>query len=884
MEIYRCGKDEALRLVGASEKGLSEKEAAVRLKKYGLNVLAEERRKNPFILFLSQFKDFMTVLLLLAAAVSAVTAFITRDKNDLADTIILLLIILMNNVVGFIQQYRADNAIEKMKNLSVCMVKVRRNGKDVLLDSKFLAVGDIVFFEEGDRVPADCRILSAKNLKCNEAVLTGESTEAEKCECTLHAAVPLGDRKNMLYSSTYVVRGSATAVVTETGMRTETGKIARLIAHAEILPTPLELALEKLGKVISCVVVGIAAFLFVFGVFFRNVGLLPNFMSSVAVAVAAIPEGLPAVVTVLMAMGVQKMSRHRAVVRRLQAVETLGGCDYICSDKTGTLTQNKMTVQEIYTFGEKSEKKLFECMEYCNTVKGTQGNYIGDATEIALKNYIAERKVFVSPAQKIDEIPFDSDRKMMSVFMRVNEGETCYAKGGAEVLLQKCDKISENGNVRMLTKEDKRRILCACSDMAKKALRVLGFAYRPAFDEKNEENLIFIGLCGMIDPPKENAAESIKHCQEAGINVVMITGDQKDTAFAIAKRLGLVTSLSQLATGAELDELQGKALEERVLAARVFARVNSKHKALIVKILQRKGKTVAMTGDGVNDAPAVKNADIGIAMGSGTDVTKSVADIVVADDDFSTIVTAIREGRHIFANIRKTISFFLTTNLGEVIAVMIITLFFFRYDFLNSTQLLWINLITDTFPVLALGTERAEPDIMRRPPQKAEKAMFSKHSLAPVLLFGALQAAVAVSVFVGTLYAYGNAVALTMAFFTMSFLELFYAFNVRTDGSLFGKSFFENKVLLFTAAAAIVCNVLLCVIPPVREAFGVTGLTAAQWAIVFGASVSTIPLGEAYKFVARHIRIRKSKKYSSPSASFRSLPVRNNVPKSIAKR
>lgn len=574
-------------------------------------------------------------------------------------------------------------------------------------------------------------------------------------------------------------------------------------------------------------------------------------MSSVAIAVAAIPEGMPAVVTILMAMGVQKMSKQRAIVRKLQAVETLGGCDCICSDKTGTLTQNKMTVQEIFTFGRISERKLFECMAYCNTVKGSNGNFIGDATEIALKNYIEENGIYVSVAEKIDELPFDSDRKMMSVFMQTEDGCFCYNKGGTEVVLKKCNRILDNGSIRILTEEDIRLIKNACSNMAKKSLRTLGFTYRPMENNKSENNLIFIGVCGMIDPPKEKVGESINSCKTAGIDVVMITGDQKDTALAIAKRLNIAQSAAQLTTGEELDSLQGEELQRRILDTRVFARVNSGHKAVIVKALQKEGKTVAMTGDGVNDAPAVKNADIGIAMGSGTDVTKSVADIVIADDDFSTIVSSVAEGRHIFTNIRKTVSFFLTTNLAEVISILIVTIFLFQYDFLNSTQLLWINLITDTFPVLALGAEPPEKNVMQRAPQKAEKEMFSKRSLIPVLLFGILLSIGVITLFTRALNVYDNATALTMAFFTMSFGELFFAFNIRTENSIFGKSFFENKILLITVLFALILNLLLCVFEPLRTAFGITALTDKQWIAVFAVSFIIIPIGELYKFLIK---------------------------------
>lgn len=851
MDFYRCQKEDVLKQLQTHKEGLSPAEAESRLQKDGYNVLEEGKKVNPVVLFFSQFQDFMTILLMIAAGISAVLSFITKDRNDLIDTVILLVIILLNNVIGFIQQYRADTAIQKMKNMSVCLVKVRRGGRDMLIDSRRLVVGDIVCFEEGDRVPADCRILSAKNLKCNESALTGESAEVEKEDAIVDKALPLGDRKNMLYSSTYVVRGGAEGVVVQTGMRTEIGKIAKLITHAELLKTPLERALEKLGKIISFAVVGIALFLFLFGSIFKNQGLLPNFMSSVAVAVAAIPEGLPAVVTVLMAMGVQKMSRHRAIVRKLQAVETLGGCDCICSDKTGTLTQNKMTVQEIYTLTPADGQRLFECMEYCNTVKGEQGQFIGDATEIALKNYLADNCINIPRTIQIDQIPFDSDRKMMSVFMQTNQQTLIYTKGGAEVVLKKCSRILDGGVVRPLEKSDCNKIHKVCTEMAKKALRVLGFAYRPADGEKIEDNLIFIGVCGMIDPPKAGAWQAVQSCKEAGIGVVMITGDQKDTALAIAKRLNIAQSPTELVTGEELDALEGKALEERIASAKVFARVNSGHKTLIVKALQKKGKTVAMTGDGVNDAPAVRNADIGIAMGSGTDVTKSVADIVVTDDDFSTIVTAVGEGRRIFANIRKTISFFLATNFAEVLSVLFISLFLYQFDFLNSTQLLWINLITDTLPVLALGAEKAEKNVMRRPPQRAEKEMFSLRSLLPVLLFGVLQSACAVGTFIFALNMYGNAVALTMTFFTMSFSELFYAFNVRTENTIFSKAFFENKLLFVTVIFALVINALLCVIPPLSQAFGIVALNGLQWGMVLSVCVFAVLMGEGYKLLLR---------------------------------
>lgn len=845
-------EDEVLSSLNATEKGLSEREAALRLQRFGENVLKEEKRKNPVLLFFSQFKDFMTLLLLAAAAISAVTSFITQDRSDLVDTVILLVIILLNNVIGFIQQYRADNAIARMKNAVTLRALVRREGREYSVAASRLVPGDILLLKEGDAVPADCRLLSAKNLKCNEAALTGESTDVEKSAEKIGGKTPLAERKNMLYASSYVVRGTACAVVTETGMDGEIGKIAGLLKDTEKSATPLERALEKLGKVISLCVIGIAAFLFVFGVFFRDEGILSNFMSSVAVAVAAIPEGLPAVVTILMAFGVQRMSRRRAIVRKLQAVETLGGCDCICSDKTGTLTENKMTVKNIALAAPEAEEKLLECMSFCNNAKRDGKQYVGDATETALLRYLDARGATIPEGERTDEIPFDSDRKMMSVRVRTGEGEYLFTKGGAEVVMKKCRFIADgSAGCRPLNAADKERFEKTAASMAQNALRVLGFAYRPYADGTGENDLVFLGVCGMIDPPKAGARESVSSCRAAGIDVKMITGDRKDTALAIARQIGIEATPSQVATGEELDGLKGEALEEKVVSSRIFARVNSSHKAYIVGALKKRGSTVAMTGDGVNDAPAVKSADIGIAMGTGTDVTKSVADIVVTDDDFSTIVSALKEGRHIFSNIRKTVSFFLATNLGEVLAVLFVTLFFFRFSFLNSTQLLWINLITDTFPVLALGAEKAESDIMQRPPLKAEKALFSARSLFSVLTLGIAQACLVVGIFALGLCLFNNAAALTMSFFAMSFSEILCAFVVRADRPFAGGKIFSNKILLLTASASFLLNLLLCAVPPLAAAFGIVPPDLAQWGLVAAFSLAVVPIGEGAKIFLR---------------------------------
>ncbi len=856
-----------------SELGLGEALAAERLEKFGENTLRTKKRAGALRLFLAQFKDFMTILLICAAAISAVIAYITGDAHELADTGILLFIIFLNTFVGFIQQYRADNAIEKLKSLSVCRVKTVRGGKDMLLDSALLVPGDVIDLEEGDMVPADCRVLRAEELKCDESALTGESVGVTKNAGTCAENTGIFERKNMLYSSSFVVKGQAKAVVVRTGKDTEIGKIADLLENTETAKTPLEKILAVLGKVITVFVISVAAIIFVFGIFFKESTLLGNFMSSVAIAVAAIPEGMPAIVTVIMALGVQKMSRERAIVRKLHAVETLGGCSCICSDKTGTLTENRMTVEEVVAdfsgepvrarltnAAQGGERKLLECMAICNTVKGTAGRRMGDPTEVALVNF-TDSLGFSCENTRLGGIPFTSERKMMSVAARTAEGSYCFVKGGCDVVLSRCTRIWSGGAVRPLTEADRRNVSAAAHNLACRALRVLGFACREYTGAPREDELIFLGVCGMIDPPKQGVKEAVAECKAAGITPVMITGDHRDTAYAIAARLGIAERESDVLTGAELDGMSGAELAARVPEKRVFARVSPKHKSMIVEQFQRAGEVVAMTGDGINDAPGIRKADIGIAMGiSGTDVTKSAADMVIADDNFSTIVTAVREGRHVFSNIKKTIQFFLATNLAEVLSILIVTLALYKFDFLTSTQLLWINLITDSLPVLSLGAEQAERDVMLRPPVHAS-SLFSRDSMAAVVFYGVVQTAICVGIFVWSAGAYGNAVAVTMTFFVLSFLELFHSFNIRSErGSAFGKGFFSNRMLFLTVFIGIGVNLLLCPLAPVRDAFGIVLLTPGQWGIVFAASLAVIPAAEIYKAVWRLIEKRGKQK------------------------
>ncbi len=840
-------------------RGLSQTEAEARLSVYGKNQLEQGKKTGLVGLFFSQFKDFMTILLIVAAAISGIIAFCSDEKGDLTDTCIILAIIFLNSVVGAVQQYRADRAIENLKKLSSGTCKVRRGGEERVVQCENLTVGDIVLLEEGDVVPADCRIVECNNLACDESALTGESVAVGKfAERIRGNEVSLGAMKNTLFSSTFVVRGNAQAVVTGVGMNTEIGSVAAMLSDNKSAKTPLERSLDKLGKIITAFVLAVTAFVFVLGIAVRGDNLLKNFMTSVAIAVAAIPEGLPAVVTIIMAMGVQKMSRQNVVIRKLKSVETLGGCSFICTDKTGTLTCNKLRVVSVWADGKEVStahstgaiKKLLQCMSICNTVKGGRGNYMGDPTEVALKLFSDERE-FTAEYSRLAEVPFDSDRKMMTVAADVNGERLSFTKGAPDVLLKKCTHILTGAGVREITERDVAAITSKNDEMSDGALRVLGFAYSTYGGSIREDGLTFIGICGMSDGLKTGVKEAVEECRAAGITTVMITGDHVRTAFSIAKKLAIVGDMREVMTGAELDALSDAERDRAIENCRVFARVSPKHKKMIVSSLQRRGKVVAMTGDGINDAPSIKSADIGIAMGiTGTDVTKSASDMVISDDNFTTIVSAVREGRRISANIRKTIQFFLSTNLAEVLSILLASIFFFRYDFLLSTQLLWLNLITDSFPVLALGVERGDDDIMNRPPVRSEKSLFSRSSVVLITFFGLYLTLATIGVFSAALNIWGNAAATTMTFMTISFLELFQAFNIRSDRQSAFRGIFSNKVLIITVIAGVALNVALCV-SPLSAAFGLVKLTAAQWVTVFSVSLSVIPVGEVYKLCVR---------------------------------
>lgn len=851
-------KERALQLLKTTERGLSDEEVKARQEKFGKNALKSGKKTSVLGLFFGQFGDVMTILLIAAACISAVIAFFSGEKHDLVDTAIIVCIILLNAVVGTVQQYRADKAIEGLKKLNSTSARVRRGGEVVEVDATELTIGDIVLLEEGDVVPADLRLIKTTELKCDESALTGESLSVEKKDTVIVGkAVTQSNAVNLAFSSTFVVGGSGEGVVAAVGGDTEIGGIAEMLKDVKKGLSPLEKSLNKLGKIISAFVIVVAAIVFAVGFFANGTGLLKNFMTGVAVAVAAIPEGLPAVVSVIMAMGVQRMSKQNVVIRKMKCVETLGGCTCICSDKTGTLTQNKMKVVRAFTAEKECSlkdttgviDKLHACMSVCTRVKGARGNYIGDPTEVAIKSY-AEQSGWLEEYSVTGEIPFTSERKLMSVRAETLMGAGVFVKGAPEEVLKRCTRVLCESGERAVNASDINRAENECAEMSKDALRVLAFAYKDGND-LTEDNLTFLGLCGMMDDLKEGVAEAVGQCRTAGVTTVMITGDSPATALAIAKKAGITDRADEVFTGEQLDKMTKPQLKDAVSRGRVFARVSPKHKNIIVKIKQSQGEVVAMTGDGVNDAPPVKSADIGIVMGkSGTEVTKSVADMVIADDNFTTIVSAVREGRRISSNIKKTIQFFLSTNLAEVLAIMAVTFAFVGFNFLPSTQLLWINLITDSFPVLALGVEKGLGDDMKHKPQRAEEALFSRSSMLSVAVSALYITGVTVGAYAFTLFKYGNDAAVTVAFLTLSFMELFHAFNVRSgNGSAFA-GVLSNKVLLLTVALGIGINLALC-FSPLSVAFGIAKLPAHLWGLVFGASLSVILFGEIYKLTAK---------------------------------
>ncbi len=873
MRYYCEETKKVIEALGSAEGGLTQKQAEKRLEENGKNKLKAEKGKSIIRRFLEQLADPMIIILIVAAAISAALAII--EGESMADVIIIIAVVLINAILGVYQESKAEKAIEALQEMSAATSKVFRDGALRIIKSEDIVVGDVIMLEAGDAVPADARIIESASLKAEEAALTGESVPVNKFIDIINLKpeqrdVPLGDRKNMLYMGSTVVYGRGTAIVTATGMETEMGKIADALQKAEESATPLQIKLNQLSKILTWLVLGICAV--VFAVQLLRIGsfdmevVLNSFMISVSLAVAAIPEGLAAVVTVVLSIGVTNMSKRSAIIRKLTAVETLGCAQIICSDKTGTLTQNKMTVVDY--FGEDKEL-LATAMALCTDAEiDADGAVTGEPTESALviwantlslnKNSLKEKY------PRIGEAPFDSNRKMMSTVHKTEKGFLQFTKGAPDVVIGLCKYYLENGEIKPITAEYTQRILAANKNMADGALRVLAAAQRiygaapEAYEsEKLETELCFVGLCGMIDPVRPEVKMAIESCGEAGVRPIMITGDHIDTAVAIARELGILAEGSIAITGSQLSEMSDQEFESKFRDISVYARVQPEHKTRIVNAWRNAGYVTAMTGDGVNDAPSIKSADIGVGMGiTGTDVTKNVADMVLADDNFATIVGAVEEGRRIYDNIKKAIQFLLGSNMSEVISIFVATLM--GFTILKPVHLLWINLATDCFPALALGMEKAETGIMRRKPRKVSEGVFSGGTGIDILYQGVLVSLlVMISYFLGHFLETNNFAitdsshGTTMAFLTMSMAEIFHSFNMRSQrGSIF-KLKTTNKTLLIAAIASFIGTTLVCEVPFLAAAFEFTSVELHEYLIAIGLGALVIPIVETVKFFQR---------------------------------
>ncbi len=877
MKHYQMTAQEVLTEVGSCAEGLTEQEAAQRLLRNGKNKLAEGKKQSVIVKFLRQLADPMIIILLVAAVVSLIVTFVENPQpkfTDFADVVIITVVVLLNATLGVVQESKAEQAIAALQSMTESKCKVLRDGKMCFIDSCDLVVGDVVLLEAGDSVPADCRILEAASLKAEESALTGESVPVDKFSDKIEGDVPLGDRKNMLFMGSSIAYGRAKAVIVAAAMNTEMGKIANVLATSKEDKTPLQIKMAQLSKVLTYVVIGISVFIFLFkllmcyvqGTGFSADVVVDSLLVAIGLAVAAIPEGLATVVTIVLSIGVTNMSKKHAVIRKMTAVETLGCAEIICSDKTGTLTQNKMTVVE--TFGE-DVPLLAKAMALCCDAQVADGQAVGEPTECALVNFALSQGLDKTELQqetpRIAEAPFDSLRKMMSTLHQTQNGVVQYTKGAPDEVVARCTAVWQKGKSVPMTEQMRQQILQSNKHMADKALRVLAAAVRTydalpqdASADAIETQLTFVGLCGMIDPVREEVADAIVRCKQAGIRPIMITGDHIDTAVAIALQLGIITDKSQAVLGSALDGMSDEEFESKIADFSVYARVQPEHKVRIVNAWKKLGKVCAMTGDGVNDAPSIKSADIGVGMGiTGTDVTKNTADMILTDDNFATIVTAVGEGRRIYDNIRKAIQFLLSSNLAEVLAVFVSTLC--GFTLLRPAHLLWINLITDTLPAVALGTEKAEPDVMSRPPRSKREGIFAGGLGVNVLVHGLFVAAITLAAYFLGAHMEGadwhlSEQGMTMAFLAMSMTEIFHAYNARSmTGSIF-RIKNQNWLLWGAMALSLLLTTAVIYIPGLNAAFGFVSISAAEYFAALGLALAIIPLVELQKLLVGLVR------------------------------
>lgn len=848
------------------EFGLNEKQVEDKQNKFGLNKLEEKKKESIVIKFIKQFNDFMIIILIIASIISAVVARL-EGSNDYFDSIIIIAIVVFNAIMGLVQEAKAEKSLEALKKMTAPTCRIKRNGKISTIKSEQIVPGDIVLLEAGNYVPADCRLISSSNLKIEESSLTGETVPVLKeANSILKEKTALGDMVNMAFSTTIVVNGHGEAIVTDIGMNTKVGKIAKMIITNEAPETPIQKKLEEVGKSLGIACLGICLLIFAIGLL-KKIEPIEMFMTSVGLAVAAIPEGLPAIVTIMLSIGVTKMAKKNSIIRKLPAVETLGSSSVICSDKTGTLTQNKMQVTKIANInGETNDKEYIKWLmgmaTMCTDVEISKENgkmeLTGEPTEKAIVSKALDegqnKNELYNVMKRVKDIPFDSSRKMMTTIHKMPNGYRVITKGAPDVLLKRCNKVYDNGNVTTLDYSKTKLIENQNNKMADEALRVLAIAYLdiPSLPsridtETVEKNLIFIGLIGMIDPPREGVKEAVATCKKAGIKTVMITGDHIITAKAIAKDLGILRGSDLAITGEELDKIPQSILQKNIMNYSVFARVTPEHKVRIVKAYQSTDAVVAMTGDGVNDAPALKNADIGIAMGkNGTDVAKNAADMVLTDDNFVTIVEAVKQGRNIFDNIKKAVHFLIATNIGEIVTIFLGLVLGLKSPLL-AIQLLWINLVTDSLPAIALGLEKPEADIMDKKPRDSKKGIFADGLWQRIITEGTMLGILTLVAFSVGNYLYDIEVGRTMAFVSLGLLELVHSFNIKSEESIFKVGLFENKYLMGAFILGVILQIVVVVIPSVAEVFKLVPLTQVQWMYTFGISILPLVIMEIQK-------------------------------------
>lgn len=855
----------------SNDKGLEVEFANDRLIENGKNALPHVKGKSFLYKFFLQFKNMMIFILLVCAGISFLV-------SEVIDGIIILIIVVINAVIGFVQENNAEKALLSLKKMSEPYVKVLRGGKPLKIKSEDIVVGDIILLEAGDKVSADLRIIESAMLKIDEASLTGESEAVIKnCDLILNEKTPLADRVNMAYSGSLVAYGRGVGLVVATGEKTEIGRIAKMISEDKEDETPLQKSLKTVGKVITIIVLFLAVVIFLLEIFrAQNISITDAFLTSIAIAVAAIPESLPAVVTIIMAIGVSNLAKEKAIVKKLHAIETLGACEIICSDKTGTITKNVMTVKKVSyntnTFSDIECDKdsiefqtLIKIIALCNDSKKSENKYVGDPTETALSDFALgygfDKLTMESPYKRIYELPFDSKRKLMSTVNVFEKESFLFCKGGIDEILAKCSYIFDKGNKRKLTKKDIKKILSINQNMTDDSLRVLGCAFKEVNNKRfyTERNLTFVGMVGMIDPPRDEVFDAVAKCKKAGIRPVMITGDHSHTALAIARQVGIASKESEVLTGTDIDSLTDEQFLNKIKHINVFARVSPENKVRIVEGFKKLGKIVAMTGDGVNDAPSLKKANIGVGMGiTGTDVTKEVADIIITDDSFATIIVAVSEGRKIYKNIQKTINFLFATNFCEVFSLLIASIVFPSLTFLLPIQIIFINLFTDSLPAIALGRESVEKGIMEKPPRKAGQNMFQGGVGISIVVQGMIQTLLVLSAFIIGNQIGGNSVATSMGFFTLNLIQIFFIMSARFSNSIFKNNPFKNKWMI-----AAICSSLLFLtltaFTPLGYVLGLVSLSFNSWLIVIGLAFLIIPFNEIYKLILKRILSKKNK-------------------------